>query len=195
MHLTGLQIESSGFLCSDQHKWRMCASYYLKIRISLDDFHSSVIISLSFTSNLFAFQSSSDLLLLADALHSMLELANEEVDFQRGLGFRSLQVWHHDVCEKFAKMLHLRCLLLFILLLMKLQQLALQLTHLIKSFNYRYCCIFRSFDLRMVASIYNPRSVNALKLYLLYRPLPFSCSKVKNFDLRTADSSAVSSKM
>ena len=49
------------------------------------DFHSSLIISLSFTSNFLAFQCTSNLLLLADALHSMLELANEEVDFQRGL--------------------------------------------------------------------------------------------------------------
>ena len=28
----------------------------------------------------------------------MLELANEEVNFQRGLSLRSLKVWHHNTC-------------------------------------------------------------------------------------------------
>jgi len=39
---------------------------------------------------------SMNLLLLADAFHSMLLFAYEEVDFHRGPGFRSLWVRHHN---------------------------------------------------------------------------------------------------
>ena len=46
-------------------------------------------------------------ILLAHALHSVLDLANQEVYFQRALGFRGLQVRHHDVGKYLTEMLHL----------------------------------------------------------------------------------------
>jgi hypothetical protein len=54
-------------------------------------------------------------------------------------------------------------------------------------------------DFRHVAIMYKPLEVNALKLYLLWRPLPFTGSKVvakvsmvENFDLKASQPKSAS---
>ena len=74
-------------------------------------------------------------ILLAHALHSVLDLANQEVYLERRLCFRGLQVGHHDVGKHLTEVLHLGSLLFLIGLLMQLEQLTLQLTHLCKGFD------------------------------------------------------------
>ena len=41
----------------------------------------------------------------------MLDLANDEVYFQRRLRLLRLQLWHHNVREQFTKVLNLMCIL------------------------------------------------------------------------------------
>ena len=62
-------------------------------------------------------------ILLAHALHSVLDLANQEVYLERRLCFRGLQVGHHDVGKHLTEVLHLGSLLFLVSLLVQLQKL------------------------------------------------------------------------
>lgn len=78
----------------------------------------------------------------------MLDLANDEVYFQRRLRLLRLQLWHHNVREQFTKVLNLRSLLSLVRLQVQIQQFVLQLPNLCKSLYDCKCHIARLFTLQ-----------------------------------------------
>ena len=118
----------------------------------------------------------------------MLQFQDGEVKLNLCFGLVGRKAVAEEVVHDFTALLHERLLLELIGILGHLADGALQFPQLGKGVDDGEVVSMAWSPFKIVANIYKPRSVKALKLYLLPFPEPEVCFKVKIFDLKIVDS-------